>query len=69
MITLELTEEQAKTVLIVMGNCAGFKGSRGVFDQVRTKLRVIGPVPDPRIIEHMNTIIVDDSMIESIKTM
>lgn len=69
MINLELTEEQAKTVLIVMGNMAGFKGSRGVYDMVRTKLRVIGPVPDPRIIEQLGTIIVDDSMIESVKTM
>lgn len=69
MITLELTEEQAKTVLIVMGNCAGFKGSRGVYDMVRTKLRVIGPVPDPRIIEATRTIVVDDYMIESIQTM
>ena len=69
MITLELTEEQAKTVLIIMGNCAGFKGSRGVYDMVRTQLRVIGPVPDPRIIEATGSIVVDDYMIESIVTM
>lgn len=69
MITLELTEQQAKTVLIVMGSCAGRKGSRGVYDMIRTKLRVIGPVPDPLIIENMRSIVVEDGMIESIRTM
>lgn len=69
MITLELTEEQAKTILIVMGNCAGVKASRGVYQMVRSKLRVIGPVPDPRIYENTLSIVVDDEMIESIRTM
>lgn len=69
MVTLELTEEQAKTILILTGSCAGIKGSRGVYDMVRTKLRVIGPVPDPRLMEETRSIVVEDHMIESIRTM
>lgn len=68
-IILEVTEEQAKVLLIVTGSMAGSDGSRGLFNMIRNKLRVVGPTPDPYINELMKTIIVYDSMIDAIKTM
>lgn len=69
MITLELTEEQAKLLLIITGSCAGALGSLGVYDMVRSKLRVIGETPDPIFRAKHETIVITSGMLERIRTM
>lgn len=69
MVTLDLTDEQAKMLLIVTGNMAGTNGSRGVFQKLMGHLGVrFDGVPDPYLNAQHNTIIVSDALIESIKT-
>lgn len=65
MITLNLTEEQAKFLLLLTGNCGGLPSrTMGIYEKLHKELRVFGPIPDVRV----NVIIVDQEMIDKIKT-
>ena len=66
MINLELTEEQAKMLLIVTGQMADPFCSRGVFVKLLELLEVdVSTVPNPYIVDSL--IFVSDIMINKIK--
>lgn len=66
MITLDLTEEQAKMLLVVTGQMAGHHGSRGIYDRLYRALGAIDCPPDPDF--QGNHIVVDNRHIEQIRT-
>lgn len=68
MITLNLTEEQAKFLLLLTGNCAGAPcRTMGIYEKLHKELRVFGPIPGVRV-NGISVIIVDQEMIDSVKT-
>lgn len=68
MITLELTEQQAKFLMLLTGNCAGaLSCTMGIYGKLHKQLKVIGEVPDVKT-NGNSVIIVDQEMIDKIKT-
>lgn len=75
MINLELTEDQAKLLLILSGMCTGHNGSRGVYQMLYKKLNVLDHdhqgVYDPIVSmqgDQLYSLEITESMLQSIPT-
>lgn len=67
MIRLDLDDNQAKFLLILLGNCAGSLSTYGLYHELYEKLDVFGLVPDLRFTPR-GSVIIDQEMIDEVKT-